>query len=321
MHFAQTRIGQRLDGETRGENRRGLMCAAQIAGEQESRRILRPCRGELLHRAESRGRQRNIGLAQTQSRSGVDIAMPDENQIHWCSPSTGAAYHCVMETCDVLIVGGGLVGASLAIALDRSGLSVALAESAAPRVDAQPSYDERNLALAQASVNALTALGVWTHLSTLATPIRKIHISRQGEFGAVRLDAKQHDLDAFGAVVPARELGNALLRRLDACADLQRFAPATVQSIDIDATIARQRICRHADGDARSTRVCSSARTARIRSCAMRSASASIASTTSRPLSCSPSPPNARSIRHTSDSPRPARPRCCRSANVAAVSC
>jgi 2-octaprenyl-6-methoxyphenol hydroxylase len=147
-----------------------------------------------------------------------------------------------METCDVLIVGGGLVGASLAIALDRSGLSVALAESAAPRVDAQPSYDERNLALARASVNALTALGVWAPLSGSAAPIRKIHISRQGEFGAVRLDAKLHDLDAFGAVVPARELGNALLRRLDACAQLQRFAPATVKSIGVDANHATARL-------------------------------------------------------------------------------
>jgi 2-octaprenyl-6-methoxyphenol hydroxylase len=140
----------------------------------------------------------------------------------------------MMETCDVLIVGGGLVGASLAIALDRSGSSVALAESAAPRADAQPSYDERNLALARASVNALTALGVSKHLTT-TTPIRKIHISRQGEFGAVRLDAKQHRLDAFGAVVPARELGNALSRRLEACEGLRRFAPATVKSIDVEA--------------------------------------------------------------------------------------
>jgi 2-octaprenyl-6-methoxyphenol hydroxylase len=152
-----------------------------------------------------------------------------------------------METCDVLIVGGGLVGASLAIALERSGLSVALAEAAAPRVDAQPSYDERNLALARASVNALTALGVWPHLSTAAA-IRKIHISRQGEFGAVRLDAKQHDLDAFGAVVPARELGNALLRRLDACAELKRFAPATVKSMDVDADHATARL-QAADGE------------------------------------------------------------------------
>jgi 2-octaprenyl-6-methoxyphenol hydroxylase len=126
---------------------------------------------------------------------------------------------------DVLIIGGGLVGASLAIALDGAGLGVALAEAVPPRVELQPSYDERNLALAQASVNALRALSVFAADTPLA-PIRRIHVSRRGDFGAVRLDAAELGLGDLGAVLPARELGNALLRRLDACHDLQRIAPA-----------------------------------------------------------------------------------------------
>jgi 2-octaprenyl-6-methoxyphenol hydroxylase len=80
-------------------------------------------------------------------------------------------------------------------------------------------------------VNALTALGVWAHAGTRATPIRKIHISRQGEFGAVRLDAREHGVDSFGAVLPARELGNGLLARLDACRELVRHAPATLEAM------------------------------------------------------------------------------------------
>jgi 2-octaprenyl-6-methoxyphenol hydroxylase len=132
---------------------------------------------------------------------------------------------------DVLIIGGGLVGASLAIALDGSGLRVALAEAAPPRIDLQPSYDERNLALARASMNALEALGVLGEASP-ATPIRRIHISRRGDFGAVRLDAAELGLPAFGAVLPARELGNALLQRLDRCASLARIAPAQAVAID-----------------------------------------------------------------------------------------
>lgn len=131
---------------------------------------------------------------------------------------------------DVLIVGGGLVGASLAIALDGAGLRVALAEAAAPRVDEQPSYDERNLALARASVNALEALGV-LDAKAPATPIRRIHVSRRGDFGAVRLDAAELGLPPFGAVLPARELGNALLRRLDRCASLVRIAPAQARAL------------------------------------------------------------------------------------------
>jgi len=136
-----------------------------------------------------------------------------------------------MDDLDVLIVGGGLVGASLAIALDGSGLRVALAEAVPLRANAQPSYDERNLALARATVNALTNLGVWAHVAAKSTPIRKIHVSRAGEFGVARLAAAAHGLDAFGAVLPARELGNALLARLDACRSLARLAPAKVCEI------------------------------------------------------------------------------------------
>ncbi|MGH8172704.1 MAG: 2-octaprenyl-6-methoxyphenyl hydroxylase [Rhodanobacteraceae bacterium] len=137
----------------------------------------------------------------------------------------------MIDDYDVLIAGGGLVGASLAIALDGSGLRVALAEAAPPRADQQPSYDERNLALARASVNALDALGV-LDAEAPVVPIRRIHVSRRGDFGAVRLDASDLDLPAFGATIPARELGNALLRRLDACRELARLAPAQVVAIE-----------------------------------------------------------------------------------------
>jgi 2-octaprenyl-6-methoxyphenol hydroxylase len=137
---------------------------------------------------------------------------------------------------DVLIVGGGLVGASLAIAVDGLGLRSALVEAAAPPAAgqserAQPSYDERNLALARASVNALAALGVWKQVAPRATGIRHVHVSRQGEFGVARFDAAAHGLDAFGATLPARELGNGLLARLDACTNLTRYAPAQLSAI------------------------------------------------------------------------------------------
>jgi 2-octaprenyl-6-methoxyphenol hydroxylase len=164
---------------------------------------------------------------------------------------------------DILIIGGGLVGASLAIALDDVGLRVALAEAVPPRVDLQPSYDERNLALARATVNALGALGVWDHIAARATPIRRIHVSRHGEFGAARLSAAKHGLDAFGAVLPARELGNALLARLDACPHLVRLAPAQLTGVAVsdsavDATLRfpdgerplRARLLVGADGSA-----------------------------------------------------------------------
>jgi 2-octaprenyl-6-methoxyphenol hydroxylase len=133
---------------------------------------------------------------------------------------------------NILIVGGGLVGASLAIALDAAGCRVTLVEAAAPRVDAQPSYDERNLALARATVNGLMAIGVWPLVAAQATPIRHIHVSRAGEFGSARLDASRHDVDALGWTLPARELGTGLLKRLDACERLVRLAPASLVGLE-----------------------------------------------------------------------------------------
>ena len=132
----------------------------------------------------------------------------------------------------ILIVGGGLVGASLAIALDAAGLPAILAEAAAPRVADQPSYDERNLALARATVNGLDAIGVWAFARDRATPMTYIHTSRAGDFGSVRMSAADQGVDALGWTLPARELGAALLQRLDQCRHLTRLAPARVETIE-----------------------------------------------------------------------------------------
>ncbi len=129
-----------------------------------------------------------------------------------------------MTTCDVLIVGGGLVGASLACALEGSGLRTVLVEAEPPRAGAAPDRDGRNLALAAASVNALDALGVSRLLATRPTPIRRIHVSRRGEFGSVRLEATDYGRAQFGGIVAAHELGNALEARLAELTGLQRLS-------------------------------------------------------------------------------------------------
>lgn len=152
-----------------------------------------------------------------------------------------------MSEAGVLIIGGGLVGASLAIALDAAGVAATLVETAAPRADAQPSYDERNLALARATVNGLEAIGVWRHAAARATAIRHIHVSRAGEFGSARIDAEKQGVDALGWTLPARELGSALLRRLDECTRLTRLAPATLSGLQPIEGGWRAQIS-HADG-------------------------------------------------------------------------
>ena len=135
---------------------------------------------------------------------------------------------------DVLIVGGGLVGASLAIALDRIGVDVALVE-ATPAGTLPAVFDERNLSFAEATVNALGALGVLQKLQTPGAPIRRIHVSRQGDFGRVLLDAADYGREAFGQVVVARDFGQALEARLDELPQLTRYRPARfIDLCDVD---------------------------------------------------------------------------------------
>ncbi|WP_411832743.1 2-octaprenyl-6-methoxyphenyl hydroxylase [Pseudoxanthomonas mexicana] len=126
---------------------------------------------------------------------------------------------------DVVIVGGGLVGASLAIALERTGLDVAMVE-ATPAAAMPAVFDQRNLSFAAATVNALTALGVMQKLRAPAGAIQRIHVSRQGDFGRVRLEAADYGRDSFGQVVVARDFGEALEARLAELPRLARYRPA-----------------------------------------------------------------------------------------------
>ena len=77
---------------------------------------------------------------------------------------------------DVAIIGGGLVGASLACALAPLGLKIVLVEAVPFRASAQASYDDRTLALSASSCLILKGLGLWPLLESNATPIREIHV-------------------------------------------------------------------------------------------------------------------------------------------------
>ena len=100
---------------------------------------------------------------------------------------------------DIVIAGGGLAGATLALALARCvpAVRVTVVESFPLSAEAvpdsyQPSYDARSTALAWGSRLIFDQLGLWSRLSEHATPIRHIHVSDRGHFGATRLHARDH---------------------------------------------------------------------------------------------------------------------------------
>jgi 2-octaprenyl-6-methoxyphenol hydroxylase len=139
--------------------------------------------------------------------------------------TSGGAVRADAAKHDLAIVGGGLVGASLAIALERLGVDVAMVE-VAPGGTLPAVFDERNLSFAEATVNALSALGVMQRLRLPPAPIRRIHASRAGDFGRVVLDAAEYGRDRFGQVVVASDFGQALEARLAQLRGFTRYRPA-----------------------------------------------------------------------------------------------
>jgi 2-octaprenyl-6-methoxyphenol hydroxylase len=135
---------------------------------------------------------------------------------------------------DVAIVGGGLVGASLAAALGGTGVRVLLIENVPFGAPAQPSFDERTTALGNASRRIFEGLGCWDRMATEAAPIRVIHVSEAGRFGFARLDAAEQGIDAFGYVIANRTIGAALWDKLSAAPDLALRVPARAGELTID---------------------------------------------------------------------------------------
>ena len=129
---------------------------------------------------------------------------------------------------DVAIVGGGMVGATLAVALAPLGLRVALIEATAHDAADQPSFDERTTALSNGSRRILETLRVWPAVAAAATPIAKIHVSDQGHFGFARIDAREQGLAAMGYVLPNRALGRALWSRIAGESALHAYCPSEV---------------------------------------------------------------------------------------------
>jgi len=139
---------------------------------------------------------------------------------------------------DVLIVGGGMVGASMACTLGNQNLSVGVIEAFPLRSNSQPSYDARSIALAYGSRKILESLGIWKLLKSDITPIKKIHISDQGHFGVTRLDSNQEGVDALGYVVENRIIGSALNEKLAQFDNIQLICPAKLIDLNLEEEFA-----------------------------------------------------------------------------------
>ena len=133
---------------------------------------------------------------------------------------------------DLIIVGGGMVGASLACALKNTSLKIAIIEAFEPDSKQQPSYDDRGIALAYGSQRIFESMGLWDQLAAHSTAISNIHVSDRGHFGVTRLSAQDENVPALGQVITARSMGLVLNQALRQQNNLEIICPASVVSLN-----------------------------------------------------------------------------------------
>ena len=138
---------------------------------------------------------------------------------------------------DIAIIGGGMVGASLALLLaqQKPDCIIALLEAKtfddSEEIQFHKNFDARSTAIAQGSVEILRELGVWENLAKHATAISQVHVSDAGHFMGGLIDADTYNLDAVGYVIPNAWIGHVLLSQLKLHTNIQRFTPVHVDKL------------------------------------------------------------------------------------------
>ena len=146
---------------------------------------------------------------------------------------------------DVVILGAGLAGSALALALRDTGARTAIIETR--NLAAPAKMPLRAIALSEVSRRILERLGAWDALRDHACPVRGIHVSEQGVFGVTRICAAEEGLDSLGHVVLASDLARALHRLLHAAARLTLLSPVRAEEVTRDSDAVALRV-RGGDG-------------------------------------------------------------------------
>lgn len=141
-----------------------------------------------------------------------------------------------MKQYDILIIGGGLVGHSLAYALRDLPISIALVEANAAPPSLNNAFDTRAISLSLGSTQVFERLGLWQTMQSYAEPIHTVHVSEKGQFGFTRLRAKEFNVPAFGYVAEITALHHILLDATKTCSQIEFICPASLTALQHDAT-------------------------------------------------------------------------------------
>ena len=151
---------------------------------------------------------------------------------------------------DVVVVGGGLVGASFALNLSQqindSAYSILVVEAVdSTDFDQQPSFDSRSTALSFGSRQIFETMKLWSAITPLVEPIIEIQVSDRGHFGRTTLSSAEQGVEALGYVIENRELGDVLGRAMQTSSGVSLLAAATITQIKpcrsgMELTVARE---------------------------------------------------------------------------------
>jgi 2-octaprenyl-6-methoxyphenol hydroxylase len=137
---------------------------------------------------------------------------------------------------DIVIVGGGLVGMSLAVALAKSPCTVLLLEQNQAAPLHANVLDLRTTGLTRSSEQMFKQAGIWQKISTAATSIERLDISEQGNFGGARIDANQHGLSPIGYMVPNHHLIETLSEQVAQLTNIKILSPASLDSAEANSS-------------------------------------------------------------------------------------
>jgi len=145
----------------------------------------------------------------------------------------------VAKQFDVVIIGGGMAGASCALGLKQSNkqLSIAVIEANEVSADYHPSFDDRSIALAQQSVQYLKSINAFDCQAPFAAAIKKVTVSDRGHFGKTHIDCQEYGHDALGYVVEVNPFGRSLHQQLTRT-DVSLFCPDTVAKLEYQSDCA-----------------------------------------------------------------------------------
>jgi ubiquinone biosynthesis UbiH/UbiF/VisC/COQ6 family hydroxylase len=137
---------------------------------------------------------------------------------------------------DVIIVGGGLVGCSLALSLSAAGLKIALVESQTASGVAQTAdWDSRIYALGPGSVDYLTQCGAWQAVDAARTmPVEDMRIVGDDARSGLDFSAYEAGLRELAVIVENRQVQAALWRTLQACPEVVVYAPAACADLQLN---------------------------------------------------------------------------------------